>query len=454
LKHAGLPWELGLAETQQVLVQNKLRDRIVVQTDGQLKTGRDVIVAALLGAEEFGFSTAPLVVMGCIMMRVCHLNTCPVGVATQNPELRKKFAGQPEFVENYFKFVAEEIRDYMAKLGFRTMDEMIGHVEKLDVKNAIDHWKAQGLDFSKLLTKPHVDPGVGIYCSTTQDHGLEKSLDMTTLVPLCEPALEEKKPVDIILPIHNTNRTVGTILGYEITKRYGAEGLPDDTIHVHFNGSSGMSFGAFLPRGVTFTLEGDANDYLGKGLSGGKIIVYPPRHSTFVPEENIIVGNVLLYGATNGEAYIRGIAGERFAVRNSGVSAVVEGIGDHGCEYMTGGKIVVIGKTGRNFAAGMSGGVAYVLDEDEDFKIRCNLGMVDLEPLEKDDIETVKGLLTNHQQYTQSTVAQRILKNWNDYQHKFVKVMPIDYKRVLEAVKKARETGMSEDEAVMEAAHG
>ncbi len=454
LKHAGLPWELGLAETQQVLVQNKLRDRIVVQTDGQLKTGRDVIVAALLGAEEFGFSTAPLVVMGCIMMRVCHLNTCPVGVATQNPELRKKFGGQPEFVENYFKFVAEEIREYMSQLGFRTMDEMIGHVEKLDVKKAVDHWKAQGLDFSKLLKKPHAEPGVGIYCTTTQDHGLENSLDMTTLVPLCKPALEEKKPVDIILPIHNINRTVGTILGYEITKRYGGEGLPEDTIHVHFNGSSGMSFGAFLPRGVTFTLEGDANDYLGKGLSGGRIIVYPPKHSTFVPEENIIVGNVLLYGATNGEAFIRGIAGERFAVRNSGVSAVVEGIGDHGCEYMTGGKIVVIGKTGRNFAAGMSGGIAYVLDEDNEFNIRCNMGMVDLETLEKEDIKSVKDLLTKHHQYTQSTVAQRILENWDEYQQKFVKVMPRDYKRVLEAIKKARETGMSEDEAVMEAAHG
>ncbi len=454
LKHAGLPWELGLAETQQVLVQNKLRDRIVVQADGQLKTGRDVIVAALLGAEEFGFSTAPLVVMGCIMMRVCHLNTCPVGVATQNPELRKKFLGQPEFVENYFKFVAEEIREYMSKLGFRTMDEMIGHVEKMNVRNAIDHWKAQGLDFSRLLKKPQTEPGVGIYCTTTQDHGLENSLDMTTLVPLCKPALEEEKPVDIILPIHNINRSVGTILGYEITKRFGGKGLPDDTINVHFNGSAGMSFGAFVPRGVTLTLEGDANDYLGKGLSGGKIIVYPPRHSTFVAEENIIVGNVLLYGATSGEAYIRGIAGERFAVRNSGVSAVVEGIGDHGCEYMTGGKIVVIGNTGRNFAAGMSGGIAYVLDENNDFSIRCNLGMVDLETLEKEDIESVKNLLIKHQQYTQSSVAKRIIDNWEDYQNKFVKVMPTDYKRVLEAVKKAKETGMSEDEAVMEAAHG
>ena len=454
LKHAGLPWELGVAETQQVLVQNKLRDRIVVQTDGQLKTGRDVVVAALLGAEEFGFSTAPLVVMGCIMMRVCHLNTCPVGVATQSPELRKKFAGQPEFVENFFRFVAEEVREYMSSLGIRTMDEMIGHVEKLDVKQALDHWKAQGLDFSRLLRKPEAEENVGIYCTTRQDHGLEKSLDITTLVPLCKPALDNKKPVDIILPIHNTNRTVGTILGYEITKRYGSEGLPDDTIRVRFNGSAGMSFGAFLPKGVTLTLEGDANDYLGKGLSGGKIIVYPPRHSTFVPEENILVGNVLLYGATSGEAYFRGIAGERFAVRNSGVNTVVEGIGDHGCEYMTGGRVVVIGSTGRNFAAGMSGGIAYVLDENSDFNIRCNLGMVDLDPMEKEDFKTVKAMLTKHHQLTQSTVAKHILESWQDYQQKFVKVMPKDYKRILAAIKKAKETGMPEDDAVMEAAHG
>ncbi len=455
LKHAGLPWELGVAETQQVLVQNKLRDRIVVQTDGQLKTGRDVVIAALLGAEEFGFSTAPLVVMGCIMMRVCHLNTCPVGVATQNPELRKKFAGQPEFVENFFRFIGEETREYMAKLGFRTVDEMIGHVEKLDVKEAIDHWKAHGLDFSKILHKPKAEFGVGVYCSQKQDHGLDKSLDVTTLVPLCKEAIENKKPVDIILPIRNTNRTVGTILGYEITKRYGSKGLPDDTLRIRFHGSAGMSFGAFVPRGVTLTLDGDANDYLGKGLSGGKIIVYPPRHSTFIAEENILVGNVVLYGATSGEAYFRGIAGERFAVRNSGVSTVVEGIGDHGCEYMTGGRVVVIGQTGRNFAAGMSGGIAYVLDEQEDFSIRVNQGMVDLEGLEeKEDIETVKLLLTKHAQYTQSTVAKRILDNWSQYQKKFVKVMPKDYKRILAAIKKARETGIPEDEAVMEAAHG
>jgi len=454
LKHAGLPWELGIAETQQVLVQNKLRDRIVVQTDGQLKTGRDIVIAALLGAEEFGFATAPLVVMGCIMMRVCHLNTCPVGIATQHPELRKKFAGKAEFVENFFRFIAEEVREYMAGLGFRTMNEMVGHMEKLNVRKAVDHWKAKGLDFSALLRKPEAGPGVGIYCSTSQDHGLDKSLDVTTLVPLCKPALEEKKPVNIILPIRNTNRTTGTILGYEITRRYGSAGLPDDTIRVHFNGSAGMSFGAFLPKGVSLTLEGDSNDYLGKGLSGGKIIVYPPRHSTFVPEENILVGNVLLYGATGGEAYFRGIAGERFAVRNSGVHAVVEGVGDHGCEYMTGGRVVIIGGTGRNFAAGMSGGIAYVLDETSDFNIRCNQDMVDLDPMDNEDMETVKSLLTKHLQYTQSTVAKRILANWKDYQPKFVKVMPKDYKRVLAAIKKARETGVPEDEAVMEAAHG
>ena len=455
LKHAGLPWELGLAETQQVLVQNGLRDRIVVQADGQLKTGRDVVIAALMGAEEFGFSTAPLVVMGCIMMRVCHLNTCPVGVATQNPELRKKFTGTPEFVENFFKYIAEEVREYMAQLGFRTVNEMVGQVDRLETKKAVDHWKACGLDFSEILYKAEPRPGDEIYCVNSQDHGLDKSLDVTTILPLCKDALESKKPVDIILPVLNTNRTVGTILGYNITKRYGGEGLPEDTVNIHFNGSAGMSFGAFIPKGVTLTLEGDANDYLGKGLSGGKIIVYPPRHSTFVPEENILVGNVLLYGATQGEAYFRGIAGERFCVRNSGVHTVVEGIGDHGCEYMTGGRVVIIGNTGRNFAAGMSGGIAYVLDEKGDFGIRCNQGMVDLEALNEDeDLDIVKTLLTRHVQYTQSAVAKNILDNWGEYQSRFVKVMPKDYKRVLAAIKKAKEEGTSVDEAVMEAAHG
>ena len=455
LKHAGLPWELGVAETQQVLVQNGLRDRIVVQTDGQMKTGRDVIIAALLGAEEFGFSTAPLVVMGCIMMRVCHLNTCPVGVATQNPELRKKFGGQPEFVENFFKFIAEEVRELMAKLGFRTMNEMIGQVEKLNTRKAIDHWKAKGLDFSAILHKPVPHAGTELYCINKQDHGLEQSLDVTTLVPQCKDAIDNKTPVDIILPVHNINRSVGTILGYNITKRHGAAGLPEDTIRAHFNGSAGMSFGAFVPQGVTMTLEGDSNDYLGKGLSGGKIIVYPPRHSSFVAEENIIVGNVCFYGATSGEAYIRGIAGERFAVRNSGVNAVVEGVGDHGCEYMTGGNIVVIGSTGRNFAAGMSGGVAYVLEDRKTFDINCNQDMVLLESLEDDeDIQMLKRLLTKHVEYTKSTVAQNILDNWQSYQGQFIKVMPKDYKRVLEAIKRAKAEGTSVDEAVMEAAHG
>ena len=455
LKHAGLPWELGLAETQQVLIQNGLRDRIVVQTDGQLKTGRDVVVAALLGAEEYGFSTAPLVVMGCIMMRVCHLNTCPVGVATQNPELTRKFAGQPEFVENFFKYIAEEVREYMAQLGFRTVDEMIGQVDRLNTRKAIRHWKAKGLDFSRILYKAEPRPGDRIYCVNQQDHGLARSLDMQRLVPLCREALESKKKVDIILPIKNTDRTTGTILGYHITRRHGGRGLPEDTVNIHFNGSAGMSFGAFVPQGVTLTLEGDANDYIGKGLSGGKIIVYPPRHASFVAEQNILIGNVVLYGATAGEAYFRGIAGERFCVRNSGVSAVVEGVGDHGCEYMTGGRVVVIGRTGRNFAAGMSGGVAYVLADRDEFAIRCNREMVDLDPMaDAEDIAAVKALLSRHVRYTQSAVAQKILARWENYQTRFVKVMPRDYKRVLLAIKQARAAGACVDAAVMEAAHG
>jgi len=454
LKHAGVPWELGLAETQQVLVENKLRDRIVVQVDGQMKTGRDVIIAALLGAEEFGFSTAPLVVMGCIMMRVCHLNTCPVGIATQDPRLREKFAGKPEFVENFFQFIAEEIREYMAALGFRTMQEMVGRVERLDVADAVAHWKARGLDFSKILAKPDVGPEVAIHRIREQDHGLDESLDRTTIVGLCKDALDNGGPVDAILPIKNTNRTVGTILGYEITKRYGGAGLPDDTIKLHFNGSAGQSFGAFVPKGVTMTIEGDANDYVGKGLSGAKIIVYPPRHATFVPEENILIGNVALYGATSGEAYFRGIAGERFCVRNSGASTVVEGIGDHGCEYMTGGCAVIIGPTGRNFAAGMSGGVAFVHDPDKVFPGRCNTEMVDLEAIGSEDEDRVVELLRNHVRHTQSTVAQSILDNWKMTIKDFVKVMPKDYKKVLEAIETARRTGIPEDQAIMEASNG
>jgi len=455
IKHAGLPWELGLAETQQVLVMNKLRDRIVVQVDGQMKTGRDVAIAALLGAEEFGFAIAPLVVLGCIMMRVCHLNTCPVGIATQDPELRKKFAGQPEHVENFFRFVAQELREHMARLGFRSLDEMIGRVDRIDVKPALNHWKARGLDFSQILYRPKAGPEVARRKVRGQDHGLEKSLDRTTIVPLARPALDHKKPVDIILPIRNVNRTVGTILGYEVSKRYGAEGLPEDTVRIHFTGSAGQSFGAFLPRGVSFTLEGDANDYIGKGLSGGKLVVYPPRQAQFVPEENILIGNVALYGATDGEAYFRGVAGERFGVRNSGARTVVEGVGDHGCEYMTGGCVVVIGPTGRNFAAGMSGGLAFVLDGRGEFRRRCNLEMVELGPLAvAEDVELVKEMLRRHVRSTQSTVAQKLLDNWKSAQPRFLKVLPKDYQRVLRAIDKARETGIPEDQAVMEAAHG
>ena len=455
LKHAGVPWELGLAETQQVLVENNLRDRIVVQVDGQMKTGRDVVIAALLGAEEYGFSTAPLVVMGCIMMRVCHLNTCPVGIATQDPRLREKFAGKPEFVENFFQFIAQEIREYMAELGFRTMQEMIGHVEELDVVSAVGHWKVQGLDLSNILHRPEVGPEVAIHRIRDQDHGLELSLDRTTIVPLCKEALENAKTVDAILPIKNTNRTVGTILGYEITKRYGAIGLPDDTIKLHFNGSAGQSFGAFVPNGVTMTIEGDANDYVGKGLSGAKLIVYPPRHSTFVAEENILIGNVALYGATSGEAYFRGIAGERFCVRNSGAHTVVEGIGDHGCEYMTGGCVVIIGPTGRNFAAGMSGGMAYVYDPNKTFPALCNKEMVDLEQLSSaTEDETVTNLLRNHVRFTQSPVAQKILDQWKSQRKNFVKVIPKDYKTVLQAIETAKRTGVPQDQAIMEASSG
>ena len=455
IKHGGTPWELGLAETQQVLVMNKLRDRIIVQTDGQMKTGRDVVIAALLGAEEYGFSTGPLVVMGCIMMRVCHLNTCPVGVATQDPQLRAKFTGKPEFVENFFRFVAEEVRELMGRLGFRTMDEMIGRVDLLEVKAAVDHWKARGLDFSSILYRPQVGPDVAVRRVIEQDHGLDLSLDMTALLPMCQTALEKKEPVDIRLPIRNVNRTVGTILGSEVTRRHGAAGLPDDTIRIQFTGSAGQSFGAFLPRGITLTLEGDANDYVGKGLSGGKIIVFPPHDATFVAEDNILIGNVALYGATSGEAYFRGVAGERFAVRNSGALAVVEGVGDHACEYMTGGRVVVIGGTGRNFAAGMSGGIAYVLDEDGSFPRRANLGMVDLEAVvDTADVEMLKDLLSRHIRYTHSPVAARLLVDWARSREQFVKVIPKDYKRVLAVIKKARETGVSEDEAVMASING
>jgi len=441
IKHGGVPWELGLAETQQVLMMNKLRDRIVVQVDGQLKTGRDVVVAALMGAEEFGFATAPLVVSGCIMMRVCHLNTCPVGVATQDPELRKQFTGKPEFVEHFFRFIAEEVREYMAALGFRTMDEMIGRVDRLNFRQAVEHWKAKGLDYSSILYAPPTEPGAPRRRTVPQQHGLEAALD-NMLIEKCRTAIETQAPVSLSLPIRNGNRTVGTMLGYHVTKRYGGDGLPDDTIRLHFTGSAGQSFGAFVPRGITLTLEGDSNDYIAKGLSGGKIIVYPPAKATFVPEENIVIGNVALYGATSGEAYFRGVAGERFAVRNSGACTVVEGVGDHACEYMTGGRVVVLGTTGRNFAAGMSGGMAYVLDRAGTFARLCNRQMVDLEALESvDDRELVQQLIMKHVQYTGSELGARVLSDWDAMVGRFVKVMPRDYKRVLDAEAKAAAAG-------------
>jgi len=450
IKHAGLPWELGLAETHQTLVLNNLRSRIAVETDGQLKTGRDVVMAALLGAEEFGFATTALVAVGCIMMRVCHLDTCPVGVATQNPELRKRFTGDPSHVVNFMHFIAQDMREHMARLGFRTVNEMIGRVDKIEPQRAINHWKATGLDFSAILYQPPAGPEIGRYCQIPQDHGLENALDNQMLLDLAEPALEKGRPVKAVLPIRNTHRVVGTILGSELTRRFGPEGLPKDTIHLHFQGSAGQSFGAFVPPGITLELEGDANDYFGKGLSGGTIILYPPAGSTFVPEENIIVGNVAFYGATSGEAYIRGMAGERFGVRNSGVRAVIEAVGDHGCEYMTGGCVVVLGQTGRNFAAGMSGGVAYVLDETGDFRSRCNLDTVTLEPVEDPhEIGDVKEMVQRHARYTHSELGWRVLAMWDELTSKLVKVMPKDYRRMLEAVKRAEAAGLSGDEAVM-----
>ncbi len=441
IKHAGIPWELGLAETHQVLVMNNLRSRITVQTDGQLKTGRDVVVGALLGAEEFGFATSALIVSGCIMMRVCHLNTCPVGVATQDPVLRQKFTGKPEYVVNYFKMIAQEVRELMAQLGFRTVDEMVGRRDKLDLRKAIDHWKASKLDLTPILYMPEVPENVITRHVHAQDHGLDKALD-NLLIELAKDALEHRTPVELQLPIRNANRTVGTMLGSEISRRYGRESLPSDTIRIRFTGSAGQSFGAFIPKGLSLTLEGDANDYFAKGLSGGRIVIFPPESATFRAEENIIIGNVALYGATSGEAFIRGVAGERFAVRNSGAAAVVEGVGDHGCEYMTGGRVVVLGRTGRNFAAGMSGGVAYVIDEEGDFPQRCNLQMVDLETLEDPDEENfVRRLIARHADLTKSKRAEAILADWETYREKLVKIMPLDYRRVLaERGQQTRET--------------
>jgi glutamate synthase (NADPH/NADH) large chain len=453
IKHAGIPWELGLAETQQTLVRNGLRDRIVVQVDGQLKTGRDVVVAALLGGEEFGFATAPLVVSGCVMMRVCHLDTCPVGIATQNPELRKRFTGKPEFVQHFFEFVAEEVREHLAALGLRSIEEAVGRVDLLDVDDAIGHAKTAGLDLSPILAVPEEGSPTDRFCSCVQDHGLDKALDHRFL-DACAPALERGTPVSLELPISNRDRTVGTLLGYEITRRHGGSGLPDGTITLTFRGSAGQSFGAFVPAGVTLRLFGDANDYLAKGLSGGRVVVRPPEEAPFVAEEQIIAGNVILYGATAGEALIRGQVGERFCVRNSGATAVVEGVGDHACEYMTGGRVVVLGPTGRNFGAGMSGGVAYVYDPGRRFAALVNLDGVDLEPLDEEDRRWLLDVVDRHRDETRSVVAERLLAEWGRALTDFVKVMPRDYRRVLEATRRAVEEGTSVDEAVMAAAHG
>jgi glutamate synthase (NADPH/NADH) large chain len=475
IKHAGSPWEIGLAETHQTLVLNRLRGRIAVQVDGGLRTGRDVVVGALLGADEFGFSTAPLIAAGCLMMRKCHLNTCPVGIATQDPVLRKRFRGTPEHVINYFFFVAEEVRTLMAEMGFTKFSDMIGQTEFLDKEKAIGHWKAKGLDFTRLFHKPEVPEDVAQWNSERQTHHIHDIMDRT-LIERAAPALENREAVKIELPIGNTDRTTGAMLSGEVAKRYGHEGLPDDTIFVSLKGTAGQSFGAWLAAGVTLSLVGEANDYVGKGLSGGRIIVRPPQESQIVPEESIIVGNTVLYGAICGECYFRGVAGERFAVRNSGAIAVVEGTGDHGCEYMTGGVVVVIGPTGRNFAAGMSGGVAYVLDEEGDFQRRCNMAMVDLEPIAAEsetmerlahqgtdlqthglvdvmsdmtqyDNERLKQLIENHLHYTDSTRAREILDNWDSYLQRFVKVMPVEYRRALEEMAKHQEadaTGLDE----------
>ena len=456
LKHAGAPWELGLAEAQQTLMLNGLRDRIVVQADGQMKTGRDVVIAALLGAEEFGFATAPLVVSGCIMMRVCHLDTCPVGIATQNPELRARFSGKPEFVTNFFEFIAEEVREYLAAMGFRSIQEAVGHVEFIDAVEAVDHWKAEGLDISPLLAVPENPYNQTMHHSVMQEHGLEEALDMQ-LIAASKDALEKGTPVQLSFPIRNVNRTVGTMLGSALTKKWGGAGLADATIAIEFTGSAGQSFGAFVPRGIEMRLVGDSNDYLGKGLSGGRLIVRPSDAATFVAEDNVIAGNVIGYGATSGEIYLRGMVGERFCVRNSGATAVVEGVGDHGCEYMTGGRVVVLGATGRNFAAGMSGGVAYVYDRDGEFASRVNYELVEIEPLDDADLEWLKSTIEKHVEYTGSEVGQRLLNSWNVETSKIRKVMPRDYRNVLGAIAQAKSEGLNEEETnkrIMEVAHG
>jgi glutamate synthase (NADPH/NADH) large chain len=470
IKHAGSPWEIGLAETHQTLVINRLRGRISVQVDGGIRSGRDVVVGALLGADEFGFSTAPLIAAGCIMMRKCHLNTCPVGVATQDPVLRKRFKGQPEHVINYFFFVAEEVREIMAALGYRRFDEMIGQMQMLDRRKLVEHWKAKGLDFSRLFNKPEAKPGTNIFKCEPQDHKIHEILDRK-LIAESQAALDRGAPVRLQTAIRNTDRAVGGMLSGEVAKRYGHAGLPDGTIHVRLTGTAGQSFGAWLARGVTFELEGDANDYVGKGLSGGRIVIRPPADSGIVPQESIIVGNTVLYGAIAGECYFRGVAGERFAVRNSGAIAVIEGAGDHCCEYMTGGVVVVLGNTGRNFAAGMSGGIAYVLDEDDTFKSRCNMAMVELEPVPEEEVvaeqvyglandlethgridmmtdlgtmdaERLQKLIGNHAHYTGSERAAEILAQWDKYRPLFRKVMPVEYRRALAEMAKEKAATM------------
>ena len=450
LKHAGAPWELGLAETQQTLLLNGLRDRIVVQTDGQMKTGRDVIIAALLGAEEFGFATAPLVVSGCVMMRVCHLDTCPVGVATQNPELRKRFTGKPEFVETFFEYIAQEVREWLAKLGFKTLAEAVGQVELLDTQAAIDHWKASGLDLSPILSLPEVAKNSPRSNVTQQDHGLTAALD-NELISLARPALEKGESLKLSLEIRNRNRTVGTMLGSEITKRYGGAGLPDDTIDITFHGSAGQSLGAFIPNGLTIRLYGDTNDYLGKGLSGGRLVVRPDERATFASEKNVIAGNVIGYGATTGEIFVRGKVGERFCVRNSGATAVVEGVGDHALEYMTGGTVVILGETGRNLAAGMSGGRAFVLDLNTDL---VNTEMVDVLSVPNDQSEKLRAIISKFFVETGSEVAKRLLDDWSSGLKRISMVMPRDYAKVLAVIEKAEREGKSSDQAIMEVLNG
>jgi glutamate synthase (ferredoxin) len=452
IKHAGMPWEIGLSETHQTLVLNGLRGRVRLEVDGKLMTGRDVVVAAMLGAEEFGFSTLPLVAVGCVMMRVCHLDTCPVGIATQNPELRAKFPGKPEHVINFMRFVAREVREILAQLGLRSLDEAVGRTDLLRQVKPEDHWKAADIDLSPLLYRPQAGPDIATRHCESQDHGIERTLDVKEIIPLCRPALEAKEPVVAVLPISNENRAVGTVLGSEVTKRYGAEGLPEDTIRLHFVGSAGQSFAAFVPKGITMTVEGDANDYFGKGLSGGKLAIWPPVRSKFVPEKNILIGNVALYGATAGEAYIRGVAGERFCVRNSGASVVVEGVGNHGCEYMTGGRVVILGEIGQNFAAGMSGGIAYIFGDLPEVKKRCNLSLVDLEELDDPaEMAVVRAMIEKHVKYTHSTLGQSILDDWKRQSRRFVRIIPRDYRRMLEAIDRFRKTGVSEQEAALAA---